>query len=121
MNKQFFIFLLLCMVQGCKAACGSLFSALGPPRSLQSIEALYSAQGMPQGTLSCLCLQTVATKRQFAGNIMQADALGSISHACPPHLQEHVCFCVCVREREILTDSRQCRQHSSRQWGVLAS
>lgn len=39
-------------VQGCKSACSSLFSALGPPRSLDTIEALYLAHNNPPGVLS---------------------------------------------------------------------
>ena len=36
-------------VQGCSSACGTLFSVLGPPRSLAAVEALYSAHNMAQG------------------------------------------------------------------------
>lgn len=36
-------------LQGCKTACGALFSVLGPPRSLENIEALYTAQSASAG------------------------------------------------------------------------
>ncbi|DBB03686.1 TPA: hypothetical protein ACH3X3_011009 [Trebouxia sp. C0006] len=36
--------------QGCSSACGTLFSVLGPPRSLAGVEALYSAHTTAQGS-----------------------------------------------------------------------
>ncbi|KAL3145911.1 hypothetical protein ABBQ38_015279 [Trebouxia sp. C0009 RCD-2024] len=41
--------------QGCKSACSSLFSALGPPRSLDTIEALYLAHNNPPGSTAGSC------------------------------------------------------------------
>ena len=35
-----------CGLQACQQACGGLFSLMGPPRSLESVEALYAAQGV---------------------------------------------------------------------------